>query len=115
MVMKGQLTLGGAQAIRVDIPKYKYRFLFKDEPDGSIHEIICEDWELGELYRHCEIYRNQGKYGDEQTVHEKVGLRMLQRARLPGAFFVVGTHFRYGTPLIVGVVYPKKTDMPLCF
>ncbi len=59
--------------------------------------MLCEDWEVGELYRKCEEYRKQGKYKDENEVHQKVRQRMLERIKPERAYFVVGSHFLYPT------------------
>ncbi len=111
MMKKGQQTLDGGQAVLLDAPKYKYRFVFRDRTGEGAHEMLCEDWEGGELYRNCEEMRKKGKYPDENTVHEKVKAKMMEVAGKPGAFFIVGTHFRFGTYMVVGVVYPKKSDL----
>jgi len=107
---KRQKTLLGGKAIVIDPPKYKYSYVFEDTPDCK-HKLLCEDWEVGELYRHCEDYRKLGKYRDEKEVFEKVKEKMLDVARKDGAYFIVGTHYRFNTFMIVGVLYPKKSDL----
>jgi hypothetical protein len=107
-----QTDLFGQKAIKIDIPRYKYRYIFKDDPDGRIHELLCEDWELGELYRKCEDYRKMGKYADHNEVHQKVRDKMLSQITKYGhVYFVVGSHYRFPTYVIVGVVYPRKADI----
>jgi hypothetical protein len=112
LVTRGaQRDLFGESAIRLDIPKYKYRYIFKDDKEGRTHELLCEDWEVGELYRNCERYREMGKYKDEEEVHLKVKEKMLNRiTKYNHVYFIVGSHFRFPTYMIVGVVYPKKAD-----
>jgi len=109
--MKSQTTLDGNSAIRIDIPRYKYKYTFADDLEGREHNIICEDWEVSELHRNCEKYRAQGKYRDEKEVQEKVKERMLLILQNDRAYFIVGTHFRFPTFLVVGVVYPRKADL----
>ena len=107
-----QLTLGGEKAVKLEIPKKTYSYRFKCSPGcPTTHDIYCEDWELIELYRHCEDYRKQGRYADEAEVFQKVKQRMLDdMLKKKEVYFVVGTHHVFGTYLIVGIIYPKKTD-----
>ncbi len=108
---QAQVDLFGNRVIQLDIPKYKYRYRFKDDVDGRIHETLCEDWEAAELYRHCEAYRREGKYKDEDEVHEKVKDKMLRAIfRYDHVYFIVGSHYRFNTYMIVSVVYPRKSD-----
>ena len=107
-----QQDLFGNKAVKLDIPAYKYRYIFKDDKEGRLHELLCEDWEVGELYRNCEKYREEGKYKDENEVHEKVREKMLKGITKHGhVYFVVGSHSRFPTYMIVGVIYPRKADV----
>jgi len=109
-----QLTIFGNRAILLDLPKkeFRYRFNCSDLKDCSGHEMLCIDWELGELYRHCEIYRKKGKYPDEKTVLVKVKQKMFdEMLKKREIYFVVGTHNRWGTYMIISVIYPKKSDV----
>lgn len=108
-----QTDLLGQKAIKLDIPAYKFRYIFKDDHDGRKHELLCEDWEVGELYRRCELYRKAGKYRDEDEVQRKVREKMLADiAKKNPVYFIVGSHFRFPTFMVIGVVYPKKADSP---
>lgn len=110
-----QQTLGGRSAVKIDIPKKVHGFKFRCCPScPKPHEMFCEDWELGELYRHCEDYRKMGKYKDEKEVFEKMKLKWQQILALGEIYFVVGTHVRWGTYLIVGVIRPTKKDVAIC-
>jgi hypothetical protein len=113
LVRKGaQTDLLGNSAVKLDIPKYKYRYEFTDDEEGRVHELLCEDWEVGELYRKCEEYRKEGKYKDEDEVHSKVREKMLGGiANNDHVYFIVGSHYRFSTFMIVGVIYPRKTDV----
>jgi len=111
LIKKEQLKLDGRRAVQFDIPKYKYRYIFRDDKE-KVHEIICEDWEVGELYRNCENYRREGKYKDENEVHQKVREKFISAIPKKGhLYFIVGSHYRFPTYLIIGVIYPKKSDM----
>jgi len=109
---KKQTTLYGKPAVKLDIPKFKHRYIFKDDSDGREHELLCEDWEAAELYRHCEQYRQQGKYKDEHEVQQKVKDKMLGDigGRKP-VYFIVGSHFLFPTYMVIGVIYPKKDEI----
>lgn len=111
--MSGQSDLSGRKAMKIDIPEYKYRYIFRDiVGEKRAHENLCEDWEVGELYRNCKRYLENGKYKDENEVHQKIKEKMLNRITKNGHFyFVVGSHFRFPTYMIVGVIYPKKSDL----
>jgi hypothetical protein len=113
LVTRGaQRDLFGSSVVRLDIPKYKYRYIFKDDDSGAKHEMLCEDWEVGELFRNCNNYLEMGKYKSEDEVHEKVRDKMLNAISKNGhMYFVVGSHYRFPTYMIVGVVYPRKKDM----
>jgi hypothetical protein len=113
LVKRGsQENLFGEKAVKLEIPKYKYRYRFKDDIGGIVHETLCEDWEAVELYRHCEQYRKIGKYKDEAEVDQKVKQKMLHDITKNGrVYFVVGSHYRFPSYMVVGVIYPKKDDL----
>lgn len=108
---KAQMTLFGTSAVRIDIPDkiFGYEF-YCSESCKKPHRMMCEDWEVGQLYRHCEEYRKKGKeeYSTEDEVFQKVKQKMMS---FKDMYFVVGTHFRFGTYVIVGIIYPKKNDL----
>lgn len=107
---KEQRTLLGKSAVRLDIPDkiFGYEF-YCSEHCPKPHRIMCEDWEVGQLYRNCKQHQSDGKpgYSTEEEVFQKVKQKMLS---LKDAYFIIGTHFKYGTPIIVGIVYPRKKD-----
>ena len=107
-----QKTLQGSSAVKIDILPKQYSYIFKCCKDcPKQHKLICEDWELGQLYRNCEIARKIGKYKDEKEVFQKIKLKFLnQLSKKKDLYFIVGTHYRFNTYMIVSVVYPKKTD-----
>ena len=110
-----QQTLGGGSAVKIDIPKKVHGFKFRCCPScPKPHEMFCEDWEIGELYRNCEYYRKKGKYKDEKEVFEKMKFKWQQISSLDNIYFIVGTHRRWGTYIIVGVIYPTKKDVAIC-
>ncbi len=110
--MGKQKTLTGEQAMKLSPPKFKYRYKFKDAIEGKVHENLCEDWEAVMVYLNCEKMRLAGKYPDEQTVHQKVKDKMVKDIFKKGhVYFIVGSHFIFPTYMIIGVIYPRKTDL----
>ncbi|MBN2122520.1 hypothetical protein JW721_05725 [Candidatus Micrarchaeota archaeon] len=114
--MGKQTTLEGGKAYRLEPPEYKYQYTFKDVPkEKRPHNMLCEDWELERLYSGCKKRFEDGKYPSMEVVHQKVGEKMFSGERsitkYGHVYFVVGTHFRFGTYLVIGVVYPRKADV----
>jgi len=112
MKKKEQKNLFMDDAVRIDPMTKKYSYVFKcGNPECKSHTMMCEDWELSELYRKCEQYRKAGNYKDENEVFEKVKQRffndMIKKKEI---YFIVGTHYRFNSFMIVGVIYPKNTD-----
>ena len=80
------------------LPSYKFRCC--DNCNG--HEIFCEDIEAVELYRKMKrVHKNVEEC--EYSVKKKLFDWMKGR----DLYFVIGTHFLYGTPLIISLIYPK--------
>lgn len=112
--MGKQRTLYGEQAMKLSPPKFKYRYKFKDTDEGQVHENLCEDWEAVMVYRNCEKMRLAGRYPNEKTVHEKVKDKMIKDIFKNGhVYFIVGSHFKFPTYIIIGVIYPRKSDLML--
>ena len=108
-----QLTIFGKSIIRIDPAEKRFSYVFKcGNPKCKGHKMMCEDWELAELYRHCRDYRKIGKYKDDKEVFEKIKLKMLDfMIKKSEIYFIVGTHYRFNTFIIVGIIYPKKGDL----
>lgn len=108
---KAQTNLFGRSVVQVDIPKNMFSYEFLCSPSCKGHKMMCEDWELLALYRNCEEYLKKGKYGDEAEVIEKVKQRFLSdMVKKKDVYFLVGTHYRFNTYIVIGVIYPKKDD-----
>lgn len=111
---KSQLTLSGTSAVKLDIPEQKYQYIFKDDVLGRTHKCLCEDWELGALHRNCLEYVKAGKYKDKAEMFEKIKKKFLLDMKEKGhIYFIVGSHYRFPTYMIIGVIYPKKADLKL--
>ncbi len=110
---QAQQTLDGGSAVKIDILPKTYSYVFYCSPDCKTkHKIMCEDWELGQLYRNCEKFREQGKYKDEKEVFEKIREKFLDTLpKKKDFYFIVGTHYRFTTYMIISVIYPKKNDV----
>ena len=64
---------------------------------------MCEDWELGALYRHY--------LPDNDKAFEKCRDKFLtQLLKKKNLHFMIGTHYRWKTPMIISVLYPKKDE-----
>lgn len=85
-----------------DKPQYNFRCFQNDS--CKPHNMICEDMEVGQLYR---------KYEQEEDIvrHEKMKGRLFHWMSKRDLHFVVGTHAFYPKSwLIIGLLYPKLPD-----
>ena len=90
-----------------DIEMY-YRYKFKCKDEATVHEIMCEDWELYEAVR---SWKNT--YGTDDAVWEMIYNTFFNAFTMSrDLHFFVGTHFRWGTWVIIGVYYPPRTGPP---
>lgn len=109
---KKQMSLEGGSVVKTDILPWSFSYIFKcSKSCQKAHKMMCEEWELYELYRNCKKYEKEGKYKDENEVLEKVKLKCLnQMKEKKGLYFIVGTHYRFPTYFVISVVYSKKDD-----
>lgn len=88
-------------------PKNLYEwpsYQFRCGEDCNGHRIICEDTEAIELYRKMiSKYKN-----DNDKIYEVVKEKLFDWMKTRELYFVMGTHFLYGTWLIISLIYPKK-------
>lgn len=104
-----QLTLEGLQTIKLEPMDKKFQYVFRCSPScPKKHKIICEDWELEELYR--KLKKN---YNDEKIICKNVVDKFMSILDSEYSYFIVGTHNVYNTWLIISVIYPKKKDINL--
>ena len=107
-----QQTLDGRSAIEIFIPKKTFSYVFKCSREcPKPHKITCEDWELTELYRKLQNRLNEGKYGSQEEVYGKIKDKFLSLTSKKDFYFILGTHFRFNTYIIISVIYPKKSDV----
>lgn len=67
------------------------------------HKIIVIDWEINELARN--LLR---RYGDKAVVEGKMRQKLFDWMITRNVYFIMGTHFRFKTPMIIGIFYPQK-------
>jgi len=102
--LKLQQTLAGKSAVRIDVLSEKLSYVYKCHPeeDGT-HTHMCEDWELGALYR---------QYQDKDEAFEKCRQKFLFELPKKRDFhLMLGTHYKWKTPMIISVLYPRKDDL----
>ncbi len=90
-----------------DTPKFfSYKFRCEGCSENKSHNIICEDWELFELYRN--LGQNCSNIEDLwRGIYEKYFNWMLQR----DLYFFMGMYSLQPTWLIIGLYYPPKSTL----
>jgi hypothetical protein len=86
-----------------DLEILPYDFLYRfhcDDDRCNGHEMEVFDWEIGETYRSWRA--RYGSAGWEAKFRQK----WEQWLPAQDLHFVLGTHFKYGSWMIVGVLYP---------
>ncbi|AKB80063.1 hypothetical protein MSHOH_3580 [Methanosarcina horonobensis HB-1 = JCM 15518] len=81
----------------------KYTFRCEGEEACRGHKIILLDWELNETVRN--IIR---KEKEPQAVKKRIREQLFEHLKEKELYFIMGTHFTYGTWLITGIFYPEK-------
>ena len=103
--LRAQQTLeGGSIDFYYPSIRLGYQFRCKTMERCSSHDIMCEDWEAFELYRKMELRWKERKVVDAK-VSSKLHDWMLKERDL---YFVMGTHFRFKTWLVISLLYPPK-------
>ncbi|MFH1055025.1 MAG: hypothetical protein V1744_02900 [Candidatus Altiarchaeota archaeon] len=89
---------------KVKMPiELRYHFKCAKEPTCKGHKIILIDWELNELARNILKKESEPKVV-EQKIRERFYDFMLKR----DLYFILGTHFKYRTWMIIGLFYLPK-------
>ena len=89
---------------KVKMPvELRYQFKCKDEPECKGHNIILIDWELNELARN--VMRREK---DKKIIEDKIKNKFFDFMKTRDLYFFMGTHFRFGTWIIIGLFYPQK-------
>lgn len=93
---------------RVKMPvELRYRFRCRDEPECKGHNIILIDWELNELAR-----KVMQREKDLKAIEEKIKAKFFDFMEERDLYFFMGTHFRFGSWLIIGIFYPSAQQHP---
>lgn len=103
-VLEIQMSLFQDSPKPLEILPYDFRYHFIcDEPTCKGHNMIVLDWEIYEAFRK---WRNiYGEQGALDKIKEKWLGQMCARDR--DTHFIVGTHNRFPTFMVLGVFYPK--------
>jgi hypothetical protein len=106
LIQGTQLTLGGEKYTSpLDKIPYWIGYKFKcDDETCKGHNMMCEDWELLELFRVM-----KEKYKDDEIAFGKVKdkyFNWMIEKRDP--YFIVGTESRWNNFIIISVFYPPK-------
>lgn len=91
---------------KVKMPvELRYHFRCKNDPTCKGHQIILLDWELNELARN--VMRENA---NPKSIEEKIRYKFFDSMQERDLYFVLGTHFRFKTWMIIGIFYLKKKD-----
>jgi hypothetical protein len=91
---------------KVKMPvELRYHFRCKNDPICKGHQIILLDWEFNELARN--IMR---KDTDPASIEEKIRNKFYDYMKERDLYFVMGTHFRFKTWMIIGIFYLRKEN-----
>lgn len=99
-----QYSITGEKLMKVDKIENVFKYKFNcNNPECNGHIIICEDWELLQAFRDWRIiYKSEDL---EKNLKKKFLDFMINKREL---YFIVGTHYRFPTWLIIGLFYPPK-------
>ncbi|RJO67438.1 MAG: hypothetical protein C4523_09535 [Myxococcales bacterium] len=101
-----QLKLFGPEQKTLEKIPFKFSYKFTcDDPRCNGHQMMIEDWELGQLYLSM-----RDKHGGPEIAAEKVRQKFYDQmcAADRDTYFFVGTVARYGTWIVLGVFWPKR-------
>lgn len=103
--IKSQQTLF-EDSFRIDIldkrPKYKFNC---ESSTCKGHNILCEDIEAMMLYRN--IKKNDT---DQNIIVQKMKNKLFDFMQKRDLYFIMGSHFRFPTFMIISLFYPEKRE-----
>lgn len=70
----------------------------------KLHKILVIDWEVNELARN--VLRREP---EKERAAGKIRKRLFDWMKTRDVYFILGTHFRFKTFLIIGIFYPPKS------
>lgn len=83
----------------------RYTFRCEGEEACRGHKIILLDWELNETVRN--IVREER---EPEAVKTKIREQLFELLKEKELYFIMGTHFIYGTWMITGIFCPEKEN-----
>jgi len=94
------LEIGERARIPVEV-----RCVFRCEGEDACrgHKVIVLDWEFNETIRNT--IRDEQRPAD---IKRKVREYFIERSRGKELYFIMGTHFTYGTWMITGLFFPER-------
>lgn len=104
-LFRQQRLFGPKQKPLEKIP-YRFYYSYRCAASGCRgHKQSIVDWELGQLFRTM-----RQKYQSEEIAIDKVREKFLHKMCAPAidTHFIVGTHHRFRTWLVLGVFWPKN-------
>jgi hypothetical protein len=84
----------------------KYTFRCEGEEACRGHKIVLLDWEINETVRN--IVREEKEH---LAVKKRIKEKLFERLKEKELYFIMGTHFTYGTWLITGIFCPEKESV----
>jgi len=83
----------------------RYTFRCEGEEACRGHKIILLDWELNETVRN--IVREER---EPEAMKKRIREQLFELLKEKEFYFIMGTHFIYGTWMITGIFYPEKEN-----
>ncbi|WP_135612741.1 hypothetical protein [Methanococcoides sp. AM1] len=102
--LAGEYLTEGRDKVKMPI-EARYIFRCQGEPNCKGHKIKILDWELNELARNIMVTDK-----DPSSIEEKIRKKWFDFMLERDLYFILGTHFRFKTWMIIGIFYPPKKD-----
>jgi hypothetical protein len=102
--LMGDFLIEKREKVKLPI-ELRYSFRCKNNPMCKGHQIILLDWELNELARN--VMRTDK---DMASIEIKIRNKFFDFMKERDLYFVMGTHFRFKTWMIIGIFYLEKKD-----
>ena len=103
LIQGNQLTLTG-QKYTSPLEKIPYWIgyeFFCDDETCTGHNMMCEDWEMLELFRSM-----KEKYKTDETAFDKLKQKYFDWMKDRDSYFIVGTESKWNNFIIISVFYP---------
>lgn len=88
---------------KADLLDKRPEYVFKCGNKGcNTHKIICEDMEAMILYK-----KMKNKFSNPDIVFDKVKNKLFDFMKTRDLYFIMGSHFKFPTFIIISLFYPK--------